>query len=1059
MNSDQANAATAAAEAPREERSGMKKLLGIGVFRPITTTMLLLSVVLFGGIAMSRLPLAFLPEVDVPFIGIEIPFEGSNPMQVEREITKPVEEALGTLSGIKKLRSTSKPDGAEFQMEFDWGEDLDIVRMQVSEKMDQIKPSLPEGVGEVLIFSFNTSDIPVVQGRISAEGVDLSQNYELLESRVINRLRRIPGVARVQLDGIEPRQIFIDMHIDKIKELRVDVGQLIATLRNSSQNLVLGQVEHDGKRYTARAVGNFDSLESLAGLQINDRGLLLRDVADVTYEEPPIEFGRHLNHTPAIALNVFKESTANTVDVVNAVLACINGEITRDPLLKGISLFMWQNQAEQITSSLDGLKSAGWQGALLAVLVLYFFLRRWGPTLIVSLSIPFSIIAACGILYFLGKSLNMLTMMGLMLGIGMLVDNAIVVLEAVDRRKRQEKDAAKAALEGTSQVAMAVAASTATSLIVFLPLIVGSKSELTTWLGEVGITISLALICSLFSALTLIPMMAGRLLKGAEPVEVPSVTRLENRYSSVLAWTLRHKVATFFLLILGLAIGFLPFPMKWVEASTFSGTVNERIFLTFEFADFHYKSDSEKVVTQVEQELEKHKDELHIQSLYSFFRANEAGVTLTLTRKDFSDKQVKELRKKIREVLPEIAGVKITFETEENQDTGQTNFGLAIYGQDSEVLAKLATEAQRRLETVKGVQDVRTSIGQTRKEIEVQIDREKSARLGLDAREVSDTFAFVLGSLRLPRFSNGQREVETSLALRLEDRASLEDLRQIPFRTIEGKPVVLGDLANFNVVDRAMEIDRENRKVRVLLRAAYEGEHWDDTRKEIEGLMDAFSMPSGYSWSWGERILEQDQQGSQMGLNFLLALALVYLVMAALFESVIQPFAILFSIPFAIPGVVWLHAITGAPFNLMSQIGILILMGVVVNNGIVLLDHMNQLRAEGVGRDEAIVRAGRDRLRAILMTACTTIVGLVPMVFGGSRVGGLFYYPLALTLIGGLLSSTILTLVVLPYINLGVEAFALFCRRIWASATGELQPAPEGEGLELSEAEPQAGGG
>lgn len=1041
-----------------EKPTFFQQVLGVGVYRPIATTMLLLSVVIFGLIAMQRLPLALLPEVDVPFIGIEVPYQGSNPMQVEREITKPIEEVIGTLSGIKKLRSTSKPDGAEFQLEFDWGQDLDIVRMQVSEKMDQIKPSLPAGVADILIFSFNTADIPVVQGRISAEGVDLSQNYELLEARVINRLRRIPGVARVLLDGIEPRQIFIDLHIAKVKELGVDIGSVIRTLSSSTQNLVLGDVESDGKRYTARAVGNFDSLDSLRDLLVNDRGLRLRDVADVTYEEPPIEFGRHLNHGPAIALNVFKESTANTVDVVNAVLAEINGEIKRDPLLKGISLFMWQNQAEQIKGSLDGLKEAGWQGALLAVLVLYVFLRRLGPTLVTSLSIPFSVIAACGTLYFMGKSLNMLSMMGLMLGIGMLVDNAIVVLEAIDRRRRVEKDAAKAALFGTRQVAAAVAASTATSLIVFLPLILGSKSELTTWLGEVGITISLAMICSLVSALFLIPMMAGRALRKSEPVELPSITRLEERYGRLLGWTLRHKAKTLGLLALGLVVGFLPFALDLVKASVFSGGVNERIFITYEFTDYFYKTDAERAVTRVEQELAKHQDAFYIESLYSFFRANEAGTTITLSRKDFDDEQMKELRKKVREVLPEIAGVKLTFETEENQDTGATHFALNLYGQDSELLSKLADEAQRRLETVKGVQDVRTSIGQTRKEIEVKVDRDRAARMGLDAQEVSDTFSFVLGAQRLPRFSNGEREVETSIALRLEDRSNLEDLRQIPFRNVDGKPVNLGDIARFEVVDRAMEIERENRKVRVLVRAAYEGETWDDTRKEIEGLMDAFALPGGYSWSWGERILENDRQGDQMAMNFLLALALVYLVMAGVFGSVTQPFAILFSIPFAIPGVAWLHALTGTPFNLMSQIGILILMGVVVNNGIVLLDHMNQLRAEGLDRDAAVVQAGKDRLRPILMTASVTIVGLLPMVFGGSKVGGLFYYPLALTMIGGLLSSTLLTLIVLPYINLGVEAFALGCRRIWAGANGQLLPAPAAP-AELEAAEAPAGGG
>jgi len=252
--------------------------------------------------------------------------------------------------------------------------------------------------------------------------------------------------------------------------------------------------------------------------------------------------------------------------------------------------------------------------------------------------------------------------------------------------------------------------------------------------------------------------------------------------------------------------------------------------------------------------------------------------------------------------------------------------------------------------------------------------------------------------------------------------------------TIDGRPVTLGDVATFDVVEKPQEIQRQDRKVRVAVRATYEGKSWDEVRKKIEGLMDAFALPPGYSWSWNDRILEQDTQGQQMGINMLLALVLVYLIMAALFESLAQPFAILFSIPFALPGTAWLLAATRTPFNLMSQIGLMILMGIVVNNGIVLLDHMNQLRREGLERDAAILQAGRDRLRAILMTASTTIIGLLPLAIGGSKVGGLFYYPLAITVMGGLMSSSLLTLLVLPYVNVGVEGFANWLRTVWTSA-------------------------
>jgi HAE1 family hydrophobic/amphiphilic exporter-1 len=1004
----------------------------MAVKRPVTTLMALLSVLVLGGVAWSRLPLAYLPDVDAPFIGIQIPYPNSNPTQVEKEITKPVEEALATLSGVKKLRSRSTADGSEINMEFDWGKNLDVVRMQVGEKIDQVRPSLPTGVGQVLIFSFSTSDIPVVEGRIAAEGVDLSQNYDLLETRVVNRIRRVPGVARVQLEGVGPREISIDLVLDRVKAHNVDVGSLIDRLQGASQNLVLGQVDSGGLRYTARALGAFGSVEAIENLPVNDRGLLLRDIAEVRYEEPPTDVGRHLEGDYAVALDVFKESTANTVEVATAVRKVIQEDIGKDPLLKGVKLFVFEDQAKQITGAIDGLTSSGMLGGLLAVLILYFFLRRLDSTLIVSLSIPFSVIAACGAMYFMGKTLNILSMMGLMLGVGMLVDNAIVVLESIDRRQRDEPDPKKAALEGASHVWLAVTSSTATTLIVFLPLIVGASNQLTIFLKEVGIAISLAMVASLFSSLTLIPLVSAHFLKVKPQKPVRSVAWMEDTYVRMLGWTLRHRRATGALVVVGLASGFIPFALELVPTGMFSANTNERLRIDYEFADFSYKSDSERAVKQVEAFLNANTERFLVQGLYSYYRENEAGTTITLSRPDLSDPEMQELRSKLRDALPKIPGVRLSFEDDSAEAGGSsTFFAVKLFGQDSEVLGKLAEEAERRLATVGGVEDITSPMHRGRREVQVKVDRDKAMRLGMSAQDISNLFSFTLGGMRLRRFNAGDHEVETWLALRQEDRTSLEDLKRIQVTNEGGTPVLLGDVAGFEVITREQEIQRENRKVKTEVKAVYEGKDWDGSKERIGALMDAFDMPPGYSWSWDDRILEQDGQGQQMGINFLLALALVYIVMASLFESLAQPFAILFSIPFALPGAVWLLAATRTPFNMMAQIGLLILMGVVVNNGIVLLDHLNQLRAAGMPRDEAILEAGRDRLRPVLMTAATTILGLLPLAWGGASVGDLFYYPLARTVMGGLISSSILTLLVLPYITLGVEGFAAWLRSLW----------------------------
>ena len=475
----------------------------------------------------------------------------------------------------------------------------------------------------------------------------------------------------------------------------------------------------------------------------------------------------------------------------------------------------------------------------------------------------------------------------------------------------------------------------------------------------------------------------------------------------------------------------------------FSAQVNERLYLAYEFDDFHYKSEAEQAVNRVEDYLYANQQDFLIDSVYSYYMSNDAGTVLILERKDLGDRQIKELRQKVREKLPEIPGVRVFFHEDAESGGDTTRFAVKFFGQDSGTLRTLAEEAERRLATLDNMQDITPSFKRGRKEIQVNIDREKAARLGLTAQDLSDVFAFTLGGMRLPRFDTGEREVDMWLALRIEDRSNLADLKQLQFGTGDGRVVVLGDIATFDIVRREQEIVREDRKVRVAVYATYEGEEWETTREEITGLMDSLDMPAGYSWTWNDRILEQDDQNAQMGINFLLALVLVYLVMASLFESLAQPFAILFSILFALPGAAWMLMLTDTPMNLMAQIGLMILMGIVVNNGIVLLDRMNQHRQAGMSRDEAILQAGRDRMRPILMTATTTIIGLLPLAVGGSTVGGLFYYPMARTVMGGLLSSAVFTLLVLPYLTLGVEGVARWMSRVWRASAPRRVPAEQ----------------
>ncbi len=1039
------------------------RLAELSVHRPVATFMGLVSLVVLGAVAVMRLPLAFLPTVDAPFIAISVPYPNSSPTQVEREVVKPLEEALATLSGVKKLTSTASADSAQIQLQFSWGQSIDMIRLKVGEKIDQVRKDLPADVERIDIQTFNTATIPVVEARVAAPGIDLSRNYDLLEQRVVNPIKRIPGVARVELNGVAPREVRIELLLDRVRAHRLDIGALVERLQGNNLNVSIGKVTDGQQVLHVRTFGTFDDLDAIAHVPVSPgpqaggasgpaAGMIrVRDIAEITYEEPKIDFGRHLDRKFAVALMVYKEPTANTVDVASAVTRLIRDDLPDDPLLKGISLFVFQDQADEILKGIRGLTEAGLVGGFLAVVVLYLFLRRVDTTFIVSLAIPISIIASCTVLYFLGKNLNVLSMMGLMLGVGLLVDDAIVVLESIFRYHEKIPDPKRASVLGTSAVAMAVVAATATTAIVFLPLIVGEKTELQVWLGEVGIAITLTIFCSLLVSLTLIPLMGSRMLSRRAWHNPRWIEWLTDRYASVIGWTFRHRAVTFAATLVVLASIAGPFVLG-LETAMFTGGRNDRIRVQYDFQDFHFKEDGERVVSRVEEALYAHEKEIGFESVYSYFGENEAATTITLIRKDMNDREAREFRKRMRPWLPDIPGVRLRFDEEDSQaGGGSTSFTVNLFGDDMHVLERLSTEADARLSAVPNVEDVKSSSEDGREEVQVSLDRERAARYNLAPRDLAQTFGFMLSGTRLRKYRAGDKEVNVVLSLREQDVQRADDLKNL---TLGGdRSQTVGTLASFSTVRRAKAIEREDRRTRVSVRGTYEGKNFSDAQGQIRKVMNDMALPPGYSWSFGQRMEEQDAQNRQMLVNMILALALVYLVMAALFESIAHPIAILISIPFALFGAVWFDYLTGTPFGLMSQIGVLILMGIVVKNGIVLVDHINQLRRDGLGRHEAILLGGRERLRPILMTAATAILGLVPLAVGDSGVSGAYYYPLARTVIGGLTTSTILTLVILPFIYTLVDDVAVWLKTVWhLGVSGVAAPAPA-----LSQADAGAG--
>jgi len=1028
--------------------------------RPVTVLVALAAILVLGGVSFTRLKLDFLPKVDFPFVGVQIPYPNAVPAQVEREIARPIEEVMATLGGVKELNSFSDRDGAFVGVMFDFDRDIDVLRLEVKEKMEQVRPLLPSDVEDYFIFTFNTSDIPVMEGRISAPGLDLAGSYDLLERRIIAPLQRIDGVGRVMVDGISPKDVTIYLALDKIIEHNIDVGRLFQTLGANNVDVSLGRVMNGHQRVSVRSLGQFRSLGEIRDLRIGETGLRLDDIADIIYAEPAPQYYRHLDSEPAIAFVIQKASGANIVEVTREIRAVMD-RIDRDPALEGIQVVVWFDQGENIMDSLRGLLMAGLVGSAMAVGILFVFLRRLRTTLVAAIAIPVSVIATCTFFYLTGRSLNILTMMGLMLAVGMLVDNAIVVLEAIFRRQEQGEEAGLAAEKGSREVTMAVVASTLTSIIVFAPIILTKNSEMSRWLSEVGLTISITLIFSLLICLTVVPLLASRIRNGGARKEPKVLNAIRGRYLRALRWTaLRHRKATMGFLGIGVLLTVLVIKVSGFGASEMgeSGDIKrDHVSFYLEYTDNTNIYRVREYVDLIEPFLIARKDTMEVKAVYTFYDDNYTGFRL-YSRDDveLGPDRVKELRGYLRENLPEIAGAKYRFRDDDDVGDGAELISVTLFGEDTDLLEELSLEAIRRMSLVEDLHDVGSNQESGRDEVRVILDRQLAGRYGVSPRDLAQVMGLTFRGVPLRRFQGENREVDLGIVLEPADRRNIDNLARLPVTYRDGRPVLLGQVADFEIGRGPDRIMRERQQTALTIGGAYEGEDYDAALEKVTAILDSMDLPSGYSWSYGRHLRRNQEQTDSMGVNTLLALACVYLVMAALFESFLHPLVIMLCIPFAAFGAIWTLILTGTPFSLFAMIGMVILIGIVVNNGIVLLDHVNALRRAGLSRDDAILRGCRDRFRPILMTAATTILGLAPLALGKTAVANAYYFPLARAVMGGLATSTVLTLLVLPTFYVMAENWAAWARRAlaWGLGRGPLpwrpHPADESGGTDLA---------
>ncbi len=1006
--------------------------------RPITISVMFVALALVGLISSQLLPLEKFPDIEFPGIFIQIPYDGSTPEEIERRITRPVEEVLATLSGVERMFSTSREDQAQIFLQFGWDESMGAKGIEARAKVDSILHELPADVRRVFIFTGSLSDQPVLQLRISSDR-DLSDSYALLDRLLKRRIERIEGVSRVDLHGVDPREIRILLDPDRLAAHGVDIAQLQEIAARSNFALSAGRISDGSQRFTVRPRGEFTTVDDIRSLVINDNNLRLKDVADIELRSPERNYGRHLDRSYAIGVAISKSTGANMVAVTDRIMEEVE-KIGRLPQMQGVNIFDLDNQGDSVRESIRDLLNAGLIGALLAIAVLYLFLRQVTTTLIVMASVPFSLLITLGMLYFAGLSLNILTMMGLMLAVGMLVDNAVVVTESIFRyRAIYPNEPYKAALEGVREVGLAVITGTATTIIVFLPIMFGTKTDITVFLTHVAVTIIVALVASLLIAQTLVPMLAARVPPPPQPKASSLMSRLTVRYERSLSWILVHPWKTFGGIALTCVIGAAPLALKLVKFDAFPQESGRRLFMPYHIEGQHPLERVEAAVDTIEEFLFSRQEELNIRSIYSYYDKGRAESTILLTDDDDATLSTKEIIKRIEEDLPSLAIAKPNFEFD--QQGGGDGFSLQISGDSTERLNVLAADLARSLDALGGLKDLRSDAEFGEREVRVSVDRARAAASGLTPQQVAESISVAMRGQNLREFRGETGEIEVRVTFRDSDRQSIEQLADISLYTPDGRRITLGSVANFHLGYAPDNIRRVDRQTAVVISANLEEDtSLEDIRPRVESMMEQFELPAGYSWKFGRGFEREDETQQMMAINIGLGIACIFLVMAALFESLILPFSIILgSIAFSIFGVFLLFAATATTFSFMASIGIMILIGIVVNNGIVLVDHINNLRQEGVPRNQAIVQAGQDRLRPILMTVATTILGLTPLAVGTTQIGGDGppYFPMARAIIGGLAFSTLVSLLVVPALYAYFDSLAAWGRQVMRAARAQ----------------------
>lgn len=984
--------------------------------RPVMVSVAFVALLVLSLLAWARIPIQMWPSGFEPsFLWVWVPYPNASPREVDDAVVRVVEEELSTVSGIKSLNSHAESDGASFEVEFYGSLDMDVGYNAVVDRMERAMANLPDDVERYFVYKFNPDDQPVMWVGVSLPDT-VTDPHHVLTRVVQPRLERVNGVAALDVWGVDQRQIYVDWRRDALLAHGVNLGEVQGRLREDNFQMAGGRIEEDGQVRYVRSLSRLDDLEALAEYPVKD-GVTLDDIADISMRSVREASINRIDGKDAASFAIRKDSSANAVAVCDAVEAELR-LLERDPRLGGARFFTFFSQGDMIQESMNNLLTSTMVGGAFAVVILYLFLREWRMTLLISAAIPFSLALTVAVLYFGGESLNLLSLMGLMLAVGMVVDNAIVVVETIYRYRADGGSLRDATIAGTGEVNLAILASTGTTMVVFLPIILMTQdATFSFFLRVLGMPVVWALAASVLVALVFAPF-ATRFIRRSDVRPDPGwLVRLAGLHGRLLRFTLtrRSDAAAAFL-----ALSFLTIiPMTSVEcAGEPDGNLND-FTVRFSVPREATMPERDAVVRRLEETVEAHRDEWGVRVYRVRLPSDGNSGSLYVYLDSDGPMTREEVMEQAKGELPDdLPGVKATIGWDESSMAGGDKVAVEVHGEDMVILDGLAEEVARRMETVPGVLSARSSQEASGKdEIRLAVDRAATARYGLDAMTVAQTVAWAMRGEQLEPIVEGEREVDVITRFALQDRQSIETLRAFPVWSTAMMGVVpLRALTDVEVGRGPASIHRTNRRTGLTVEAdLVTGSIPTDVWMGVDAALADMQLPHGYSWSRGQSFQFEMQEDEAQQLALLLSIAFVFLLMGVLFESIVLPLAVITTVPMAVAGAFWGLWLTDTSMDTMAGVGLIVLVGVVVNNGIVLVDIVGQLRSEGLERTDALVEAGRRRLRPILMTALTTICGLMPMAVGSASFIGIPYAPLGRVVIGGMVASTLLTLVFVPF--------------------------------------------